>query len=103
MLCAATSHKRASAVHADARLVEGPCHLPDAASGKLLAIPPSGPGYYSMADWISGNGGKAAIGLSTVRLMPPSFFDADFRYVDALDPSSGRWSSGSSGCKCMTA
>jgi hypothetical protein len=72
----------------DHRLVEGSCHLPDAASGNF-AIPPSGPGYYSMADWIGGNWRERPprSGYPPFALMPPSFFDADFRYVDALDPS----------------
>ncbi len=51
-------------------------------------IPPSGPGYYSASDWLHGNCRDKAppSGYPSFALMPPSFFDADFRYVDKLDP-----------------
>ena len=54
-----------------------------------FSIPPSGPGYYSAADWISGNQRQSPppSGYPRFAMMPPSFFDADFRYVDDLDPS----------------
>jgi hypothetical protein len=51
-------------------------------------IPPSGPGYFSASDWLHGNC-RAKVppsGYPPFALMPPSFFDADFRYVDKLDP-----------------
>jgi hypothetical protein len=66
--------------------VPGICPMPRPGN---FAIPPSGPGYYSMADWISGNRRERPprSGYPPFALMPPSFFDADFRYVDALDPS----------------
>jgi hypothetical protein len=52
-------------------------------------IPPSGPGYFSASDWLHGNCRAKAppSGYPPFALMPPSFFDADFRYVDKLDPS----------------
>lgn len=54
-----------------------------------FSIPPGGPGFYSAADWICGNQRQSPppTGYPRFALMPPSFFDADFRYVDALDPS----------------
>ncbi len=49
-------------------------------------IPPTGPGYYSLADHLTGNCQKQPpkSGYPPFALMPWSFFDADFRYVDAL-------------------
>jgi hypothetical protein len=49
--------------------------------------PPTGCGYYSMLDWIKGDQKPAApkSAYPAFALMAPSFFDADFRYVD--DPN----------------
>jgi len=50
-------------------------------------IPPTGPGYYSLRDVIAGNYRQAPpkFPYPPFALMPPSFFDADFRYLD--DPN----------------
>jgi hypothetical protein len=47
-------------------------------------IPPAGPGYYSLAEALTGNGLEKPPKYPYPRfgLMPPSFFDADFRYLD---------------------
>jgi hypothetical protein len=52
-------------------------------------VPPSGPGYYSAYDWLTGNCRKEApkSGYPPLALTPFSFFDADFRYLDAADTS----------------
>ncbi len=54
-----------------------------------FAIPPGGPGFYSAADWVRGNYHQSPppTGYPRFAMMPPSFFDADFRYVDNLDPA----------------
>lgn len=50
----------------------------------FFPILPSGPGYYSAADWITGEWreNRPASGYAPFALMPQSFFDADFRYVE---------------------
>lgn len=50
-------------------------------------VPPTGPGYYSLLDVFQGNCLKAPPKYPYPRfgLMQPSFFDADFRYLD--DPA----------------
>lgn len=47
-------------------------------------ILPAGPGYYSASDWLMGTWReqRPASGYPPYALMPPSLFDADFRYVD---------------------
>lgn len=47
-------------------------------------IPPSGKGYYSALDALRGEcrDGPPKFGYPPFALMPPSFFDADFRYLD---------------------
>jgi len=49
-------------------------------------MPPTGPGYYSIQDLLRQNGQKTPpkYGYPRFALMPQSFFDADFKYVDAL-------------------
>jgi len=49
-------------------------------------IPPTGNGYYSLADRLHGECRDKApkSGYPAFALMPPSFFDADFRYVDSM-------------------
>ena len=49
-----------------------------------FAIPPKGPGYYSASDWLHGNYREAPpkSAYPAFGLMQPSFFDADFRYID---------------------
>src|ERR1017187_3932496 len=49
--------------------------------------PPTGPGYYSMLDWLRKDLQPKAppSGYPNFAIMPPSFFDANFRYVD--DPN----------------
>ena len=46
--------------------------------------PPNAPGYFTATDWITGNcqEKRPASGYPPFGLMPPSLFDADFRYVD---------------------
>ncbi len=50
-------------------------------------IPPSGPGYYSVSDFLFGNFRKAPpkYGYPRFGLMPPGFYNADFRYLDSKD------------------
>ncbi len=52
-------------------------------------VPPGGPGYFSFADYLTGECREKAppSGYPPFALMPPSFFDADFRYVDAIPDS----------------
>lgn len=52
-----------------------------------FAIPPKGPGYYSALDLIRGNyrEGPSKYPYPPFAFMPPSFYDADFRYLD--DPA----------------
>lgn len=49
-----------------------------------FAMPPTGEGYYSMHDWLSGEFRKAPpkFPYPAFALMQPSFYDADFRYLD---------------------
>jgi hypothetical protein len=53
----------------------------------LFITPPSGPGYYSLADLLTGNhrGGPPRYPYPRFSIMAFSFFDADFRYLD--DPN----------------
>jgi hypothetical protein len=57
-------------------------------------VPPSGPGYYSLYDWLTGNYRQAPpkFPYSRFGLMPPSFFDADFRYLDDPNNTDYDWS-----------
>ena len=57
-------------------------------------IPPKGCGYYSLADRLRlrPREGPVKYGYPPFALMPPSFFDADFRYVDSADPADVDWS-----------
>jgi hypothetical protein len=50
-------------------------------------IPPTGPGYYSLQDQLRGECREKAppSGYPAHTLMQPSFFDADFRYLEADD------------------
>jgi hypothetical protein len=50
-------------------------------------IPPAGPGYFTLWDQMEGNWRAKAppSGYLPFALMPPSYFDADFRYVESLD------------------
>lgn len=52
-------------------------------------VPPTGPGYYSLLDQRHGCCRKKPpqSPYGSFALMPSSFFDADFRFVDAIDPS----------------
>jgi hypothetical protein len=49
--------------------------------------PPKGPGYYSFLDLVTDNWREAPpkYGYPAFALMPPSFFNADFRYLDNPD------------------
>ena len=49
-----------------------------------FSIPPKGPGYYSLQDVVRGEyrDGPPKSAWPSFALMSPSFFDADFRYVD---------------------
>ncbi len=49
-------------------------------------IRPSGPGYYSLSNQLHGvcSQKPPKSGYAPFALMPPSFFDADFRYVESL-------------------
>jgi hypothetical protein len=57
-------------------------------------VPPTGPGYYSLYDWLTGNYRQAPpkFPYSRFALMPPSFFDADFRYLDDPNNTDYDWS-----------
>lgn len=57
-------------------------------------VPPTGPGYYSLHDWLTGNYRQAPpkFPYSRFALMPPSFFDADFRYLDDPNNTDYDWS-----------
>ncbi|MCS7160899.1 MAG: alginate export family protein [Gemmatales bacterium] len=57
-------------------------------------VPPTGPGYYSLHDWLTGNYRTAPPKFPYLRfgLMPPSFFDADFRYLDDPNNTDYDWS-----------
>jgi len=48
-------------------------------------VPPTGCGYYSMCDWLKGDLRKdpPKYGYPRFAFMAPSFYDADFRYVDS--------------------
>ncbi len=51
-----------------------------------FAVPRTGPGYYSFSDCLTGTcrDKLPKSGYLPFALMPPSFFDADFRYVESL-------------------
>ena len=51
-----------------------------------FTVPPTGCGYYSLTDALHGNcrDKPRKNGYPPLALMPPSFFDADFRYVESL-------------------
>ena len=53
----------------------------------MFPNPPTGPGYYSLLDVLTGEcrQGPPKYPYPRFALMPPSFFDADFRYLD--DPN----------------
>src|SRR5437588_9272898 len=50
----------------------------------FFAVPPSGPGYYSMLDEVTGNcrEKRPAFGYPPSAIMPFPNFDTDWRYVD---------------------
>ncbi len=56
-------------------------------------IPPTGCGYYSMWDQLTGTAREKAppSGYPNFALMQPSFFDADFRYVESLPYGDQTW------------
>ncbi len=58
-----------------------------------FALPPRGPGFYSFQDWWRGIERAQAprSPYPPFALMPPSFFDADFRYVESLSPDERTW------------
>ncbi|MFO0872032.1 MAG: alginate export family protein [Pirellulales bacterium] len=58
-----------------------------------FGIPPTVPGYYSLWDAVTDQWHEKPpkSGYPAYALMSPSFSDADFRYVDALDPSERTW------------
>jgi hypothetical protein len=51
----------------------------------MFSIPPSGPGYYSLLDALRGECRQKPpqFGYPPFALMQPSFFDADWRYLDS--------------------
>ncbi len=55
---------------------------------------PTGPGYYSLHDWLTGNyrPGPPKFPYPRFGLMPPSFFDTDFRYLDDPTNTDFDWS-----------
>lgn len=57
-------------------------------------VPPTGPGYYSLHDWLTCNYREAPPKFPYFRfaLMPPSFFDSDFRYLDDPNNTDYDWS-----------
>jgi hypothetical protein len=61
---------------------------PVARTGNFNIPPAPGPGYYSLWDFATGEcrAKPPKSGYPSFVLMPPSFFDADFRYVETLDP-----------------
>lgn len=61
---------------------------PTARPGNFNIPPAPGPGYFSLWDRLSGNchAKPPKSGYPSFGLMPPSFFDADFRYAETLDP-----------------
>jgi hypothetical protein len=50
---------------------------------------PTGPGYYSLVDAAHGNWRDKPVpsGYPPFALMPPSFFDSDWRFVEKIDPA----------------
>jgi hypothetical protein len=96
---AATHDKPDSAVPADASGPGAPVATPACAASfnwaevppvhvfprpGFFPVPPSGPGYYSLADHFHGEWRKdrQKYGHAPFVLQPPSFFDVDFRYLD---------------------
>lgn len=60
-----------------------------------FTIPPSGCGYYTLFDWITGDYRTAPrfpFGLTSLYNLP--FFDYDFRYLDNPDNAQKTWSDG---------
>lgn len=53
----------------------------------VFTIPPAGPAYYSVVDLIRGDyrEGPPKYPYSRISLMPPSFFNADWRYLEKPD------------------
>jgi hypothetical protein len=53
----------------------------------MLLFPPAGPGYYSLQDCLQGHWreGPPKYPYARFGIIPPSFFDADFRYLDRPD------------------
>ncbi|GIW91974.1 MAG: hypothetical protein KatS3mg110_0015 [Pirellulaceae bacterium] len=56
-------------------------------------VPPQGPGYYSVYDRWTGNYRQQAprSPYPPFAMMPPSFFDVDFRYVEGISPDERTW------------
>ncbi len=81
------------------------CHGRAFSSGKIpgsvaalqrtgnFPILPTGPGYFSLWDRVTGHEREKApkSGYPSFLLMPQPFFDADFRYVDSLSPEERTW------------
>jgi hypothetical protein len=57
-------------------------------------VPPTGPGYYSLLDWIRDDYREAPPKFPYVRfaIQPFGFFDMDFRYLDNPDNQERDWS-----------
>lgn len=58
-----------------------------------FTVPPKGPGYYSFADQLHGQirDKPPKSGYAPFALMPPSLYDADFRYVDSVPFADRTW------------
>lgn len=58
-----------------------------------FSVPPQGVGYYSLSDLVTGNCREKPpqSGYVPFGFMPSSLYDADFRFVDKLDPASRTW------------
>jgi hypothetical protein len=58
-----------------------------------FTAPPGGPGDYSLCDWLTGHERERPppFPYPPFSFMPPSFFDADFRYVDDPDIGPQHW------------
>src|SRR5579871_1049920 len=59
----------------------------------FFLFPPSGPGYYSAWDCLTGNYRENApkFPYSPISITPFSFFDADFRYLDDPNNTQHDW------------